>query len=451
MPFCLGCMDGKYANWFYFRIFATRYIIVNMEIAIILLLILLNGLFALSEVALISARKSNLKVRATQGSNSAKLALRLAEDPDRFLSTVQIGITLIGIMTGIYSGATLSDDLAGVMAEWGIPVATAKVVAQAVIVIIVTYISIVFGELVPKRIGMNAAEKVACIMARPMYWLSVMATPFVWLLSKSMMLVTKIFGLDSDERKVTEAEIKSIIQEGAEYGEVQEVEQRIVGRVFSLGDRTVESIMTHRNDIVWIDINSSPDEIRRLIGNDPHSVYPVADRNLDKLSGVIFLKDIFNNLDGAKFDIKKILQPVKYFHNQTEVYNVLEQLREEHLSYGIVCDEFGVTQGIVTLRNILEALVGDMLEEREVPNIVEREDGGVLIDGQCPFYDFLVYFAIDDVYPHTEYNTISGLVLDVLGHIPETGEKLSWGNFVFEIVDMDGARIDKVLATRESE
>lgn len=422
-----------------------------MEIAIIIFLIFLNGLFAMSEVALISARKSSLKVQATQGSRSAKRALQLADDPDRFLSTVQIGITLIGILTGIYSGATLSDDFAKIMVNWGVPVSTAKVVAQASIVIIVTYLSIVFGELVPKRIGMNASEKVARMVARPMHLLSIIVSPFVWLLAQSIEVVAKLFNLDSDDRKVTEAEIKSIIQEGAEYGEVQEVEQRIVGRVFSLGDRTVDSIMTHRSDIIWLDENYTLEEIRRRIGEEPHSVYPIISGNPDRLVGVVYLKELVNHLDSKDFDLKSLMHPVKYFHTQTEVYNALEQLREEHLGYGIVCDEFGVPQGIVTLRNILEALVGDMLEEREVPNIVEREDGSTLIDGQCPFYDFLVHYAIDDVYDHTEYNTISGLILDELGHIPTTGEKISWEGFVFEIVDMDGARIDKVLVIKEAE
>ena len=258
-----------------------------MEIFIIVILIILNGIFAMSEVALISARKSNLKTQAAQGSRSAKLALRLAEDPDRFLSTVQIGITLIGILTGIYSGATLADRFGVVLARLGMPLATATTVAQAAIVIVVTYLTIVFGELVPKRIGMNAAEGVAKAVARPMHALSVVASPFVWLLSGSIELVSRIFHLEEADPKVTEAEIKSIIQEGAEHGEVKEVEQRIVGRVFSLGDRTVESIMTHRNDLVWLDAGMTRDEIRARVNGDPHSIYPVARRNPDTLLGGI--------------------------------------------------------------------------------------------------------------------------------------------------------------------
>lgn len=233
-----------------------------MEIFVIIVLIVLNGWFAMSEVALISARKSSLKTQVAHGSRSAKMALRLAEDPDRFLSTVQIGITLIGILTGIYSGAALADRFGELLARSGMPLHTATVVAQAVIVIIVTYVTIVFGELVPKRIGMNSAVGVAKIVARPMHALSVVASPFVWLLSRSIEFVARLLRLHEADSRVTEDEIKSIIQEGTEYGEVKEVEQRIVGRVFSLGDRTVDSIMTHRNDLVWLDESMSPADTR---------------------------------------------------------------------------------------------------------------------------------------------------------------------------------------------
>lgn len=228
-----------------------------MEILVILLLILLNGLFAMSEIALISARRSNLEMQARQGSAGARQALKLAKDPDRFLSTVQIGITLIGILTGIYSGDTLAAKFGGELARLGIPLRTATVTAQVTIVIAVTYLTIIFGELVPKRIGMNAAERAAKIVARPMRLLSVAASPFVWLLSRSTAGVARLLGLQRAESKVTEAEIRSIIQEGAEDGEVQAVEQQIMGRVFSLGDRTVESIMTHRSELAWIDAAAS--------------------------------------------------------------------------------------------------------------------------------------------------------------------------------------------------
>ena len=256
-----------------------------MEIFIILLLILLNGLFAMSEIALISARKSNLTAQAKQGNKRARQALKLAEDPNKFLSTVQIGITLID------SGAAIADDLREVFVRWRVPYAAP--VAQTLIVIVVTYLTIVFGELIPKRIGMTAAEPVAKLVAGPMKVLSVVASPFVWLLSKSIEGISRLFGLRDTDSPVTEAEIKSIVQEGAEDGAVQAVEQKIVGRVFSLGDRSVESIMTHRSDMVWLDTNATCDQVEDIVKNNLFNTYPVADGNLDSIVGVVHLKDLF--------------------------------------------------------------------------------------------------------------------------------------------------------------
>ena len=398
-----------------------------MEFLIILLLIILNGFFAMSEIAMISARRSNLEMQARQGNAGARQAQKLIEDPDKFLSTIQIGITLIGILTGIYSGDALASKFGRELAALGISLRTATVVAQITIVIVVTYLTLIFGELVPKRIGMNSAEKIAKLVARPMRLLSQLASPFVWLLSRSTAGVTRLLGLRKSDSKVTEEEIRSIIQEGAEDGEVQEVEQKIMGRVFSLGDRTVESIMTFRSELVWIDTAMTPEQIREQVNREPHNRYPVGEGSLDKLAGVVYLKDLFRHIDDPGFDIRNHLSPAKFFHEGAEVYSALEQLRSEQLGYGIVCDEFGVTRGIVTL----------------------KEDGSVLIDGQCPFYDFLAFFGAENAVPRNAYNTISGLVLDQLKHIPATGEKLRWNSFDLEIVDMDGVRIDKILVTHD--
>ena len=403
-----------------------------MEILVILLLILLNGLFAMSEIALISARRSNLEMQARQGSAGARQALKLAKDPDRFLSTVQIGITLIGILTGIYSGDTLAAKFGGELARLGIPLRTATVTAQVTIVIAVTYLTIIFGELVPKRIGMNAAERAAKIVARPMRLLSVAASPFVWLLSRSTAGVARLLGLQRAESKVTEAEIRSIIQEGAEDGEVQ-------------------AVMTHRSELAWIDAAASAAQIRETVARAPHNRYPVGEGSLDKLLGVVCLKDLFLHLGDEGFDLRRLVAPAKFFHEGFEVYNALEQLRTEQLGYGIICDEFGVTRGIITLRDIFEALVGELPDPREEPDIVRREDGSCLVDGQCPFYDFLDWFGLENALPCNAYNTVSGLILDQLAHIPATGEKLEWNGFTFEIVDMDGARIDKILVSQKQQ
>ena len=405
-----------------------------MEIVIIILLILLNGIFAMSEIALISARRSNLELRARQGNAGARRALRIIEDPDKFLSTIQIGITLIGILTGIYSGDALAAKFGRELALLGIPLRTATIAAQVTIVVIVTYLTLIFGELVPKRIGMNTAEKIACAVARPMRALSVAASPFVWLLSRSTAAITRLLGLKESDNKVTEEEIRSIIQESVDDGEV----------------RAVDSVMTPRSEIVWIDIAMTTDQIRERVNRNPHSLYPVADGELDKLVGVVYLKDLFQHLAEPDFNLCKTLRPVKFFHESCEVYNAMDQLRSEQLGYGIVCDEFGVTRGIVTLKDIFEALVGEIPEDLDEPDIVRREDGSCLVDGQCSFYDFLAYFNMEEVIPHTAYKTISGLILDELDHIPQTGEKLHWNRFTLEIVDMDGARIDKILVTPDT-
>ena len=368
----------------------------------------------------------------------------------RQIEGVQIGITLIGILTGIYSGDALAAKFGRELALLGIPLRTATIAAQVTIVVIVTYLTLIFGELVPKRIGMNTAEKIACAVARPMRALSVAASPFVWLLSRSTAAITRLLGLKESDNKVTEEEIRSIIQESVDDGEVRVVEQQIVGRVFSLGDRAVDSVMTPRSEIVWIDIAMTTDQIRERVNRNPHSLYPVADGELDKLVGVVYLKDLFQHLAEPDFNLCKTLRPVKFFHESCEVYNAMDQLRSEQLGYGIVCDEFGVTRGIVTLKDIFEALVGEIPEDLDEPDIVRREDGSCLVDGQCSFYDFLAYFNMEEVIPHTAYKTISGLILDELDHIPQTGEKLHWNRFTLEIVDMDGARIDKILVTPDT-
>lgn len=418
-----------------------------MEILIILLLILLNGIFSMTEVSLISARKSALAQEAKKGNGSAKTALDLAEQPDKFLSTIQIGITLIGILTGIYSGEAFAGKLGDVFISWGMGVKYAYPIAQVLIVVIVTYLTILLGELVPKKIGMSNANKVAKIVARPMKLLSYIGAPFVWLLSKSTSLVVKVLGVKSNETKVTEEEIKSMIQEGTEDGEVKEVEQDIVERVFSLGDRTVDSIMTNRKEMKWIDIDDTPEDIYNIIKEDLFEVYPVAQDSLDEILGVIYLKDLFGKLEAPDFSLRKTIRPVQWVHEYMDVYKVLQEMKDKHIGYALVYDEYGNCQGIVTQKDILEGLVGSIPDLHEEPDIIERAEGdGWLIDGQCPFYDFLEYFEEDDLYDdESDFNTVGGLLIDQLEHIPTTGETLRWNKFLFEIVDMDGARIDKII------
>ncbi len=421
-----------------------------MELIVIIILILLNGLFSMSEIALISARKSSLTNDSRKGSRSARTALKLANDPDKFLSTVQIGITLIGIVTGIYSGDALADDLGALLADWGFPITYARPFAQTLIVVLVTYFTILFGELVPKRIGMSASTRVAKLLSRPMYGLSIIASPFVWLLSKSTSIIFNLMNINTTSEKVTEEEIKSMIDEGTESGEVQEVEQDIVERVFSLGDRSLSTIMTHRNDIISIDLDMNNKQIFQIVCEHLYQVYPITRNNtLDDIVGVVYLKDLFGKVQHSSFNLRDVIRPAQYFHENMDVYKALDQIRKHCIKYGLICDEFGSLQGIITMKDILEALVGALPGETEELDIVPRKDGSWLIEGQCPFYDFLNHFEREDLYTNHNYNTLGGLILQQLGHIPYAGESFCWHGFKIEIMDMDGARIDKVLVTLE--
>lgn len=418
-----------------------------MEILIILLLIIVNGIFAMSEVALISAKKSSLASDAKRGSKTAKNVLNLTERPNRFLSTIQVVITLVGILTGIYSGGALSEKFARILMRTGMGMNVALPFSKITIVILVTYFSLILGELVPKRLGMSAPERIAKGMSGPMIVMDWIARPFVWILEKSTSLIVRLFRLERNKSKVTEEEIKSMIAEGKEEGEVQEVEQDIVERVFSLGDRKIESIMTSRNEIVWLDKNMTNEEINKTVQENLFEVYPVGDDTLDDIIGVVYLKDLFGKSDKEDFKIESILQPAQYFHEYTDVYKVLEQMKQKQVAYGLICDEFGVCQGIVTHKDILEGLVGNIDMEDE-PDIIERKSGGWLVDGQCPFYDFLSHFGLEDLEEDNEYNTVGGLILETMEHIPQSGEFIEWHNLHLEVVDMDGVRIDKVLVTK---
>ncbi|WP_419052128.1 hemolysin family protein [Parabacteroides goldsteinii] len=420
-----------------------------MEIFIIIGLILLNGILSMSEIALVSARKARLELDAKRGNKSAQTALKLAGEPDRFLSTIQIGITLIGILTGLYSGEAFAYNLAEVVRHVPVLEPYALGVSKTIIVIIVTYLTLIMGELVPKRIGMGYAERVSMLVAKPMYFLSKLALPFVWLLSKSTSLVIKITGIKAnEENKVTEEEIKAIVKEGFDGGEVQEVEQDIVERVFNLGDRNVGSIMTHRSDLVWLDVTDSIEKIREKVQENLFNIYPVASEKFDNIKGVVYLKDLFGRIDEPDFSLEEGIRPAQYLPENQSVYNALEQFKEARVKYGIVTDEFGGIQGIVTLKDIMEGLIGQVPEVGEEAEIVQRADGSWLVDGQYNFYDFLEYFDMEDLYAEHDYNTLSGLILEILERVPKTGETLTWLTFEFEIVDMDGARIDKVLVKK---
>ena len=415
------------------------------------MLILLNGVLSMSEIAIISSRRTFLLKEADKGNSKAKTALKLFDDPDRFLSTIQIGITAISILTGIFSGATLSDDLAMLLSKVGLPLQYSLPISQTLIVIIVTYFTLILGELVPKRIGMNEPEKVATAIAKPMNIISRMASPFVKLLSKSTSLIVSMIGIKENNSKVTEEEIISMVKEGRLYGEVQEVEEDIMERVFMLGDLKVESIMTHRSEVVSISNSLSHDEIIALIKENDFDTYPIYSEEEDSIIGVVTFKDLALELINEDFKLDNIISKPIYIPENLSVYKALEIMKEKCVTELMVCDEFGALAGVITLRDIMEGLVGNIDEDPNEQSIVKRsEKEEWLIDGQIPFYDFLSHFEKEELYDEAPYNTLAGLILDKLEHIPSAGEKLEWDIFKLEIVDMDGARIDKVSVSKLS-
>lgn len=418
-----------------------------MEIVIIFLLILLNGVFSMSEIALISARKNRLETAAKKGNTSAKTALDLANSPNKFLSTVQIGITLIGILTGIYSGEKVTEDVKLFLNGFTALQPYSQSLSVGIVVVILTFFSLVLGELLPKRIGLNYPEAIAKAVAVPMKMVSIVAAPFIWLLTISTEFILNVFKIKpTADGKVTEEEIKAIIKEGTEGGEVQEIEQDIVERVFHIGDRKVNSLMTHRKSVVYLSLEDGLQETKAKVLDELHSVYPVCDDNLDNITGVVLLKDLFSSFEKGKFDLKAITKEPVYFIEHTSAYKALEIFKKTKVHYAFVTDEYGVLQGIITLNDILEALVGDAAEFYEEEfQLIAREDGTWLVDGHYSLHDFLTYFDMDELINDYEVTTVSGLVMTELSYIPKVGEKLIWNKMELEVIDMDGIKIDKVL------
>ena len=418
---------------------------ITMEILIVLMLILLNGIFSMSEIALVSAKSIRLEADAKKGSVRAKAALELASSPSRFLSTVQIGITLIGIFTGIYSGENITTDLREFFDQFALLQPYSNVLAVGTVVVTVTYFTLVLGELVPKRIGLNNPEKVAKLVARPMSVLSVVAAPFVWFLTFSGDLIMKMLNIKPSDNTVTEEEIKAMVEEGAKGGEVRAIEQDIVERVFHLGDRRVGSLMTHRSDVVYLNIMDDVQTIRSTVIKETHSIYPVYESDKDNVVGVVSLKDLFTYLADADFSLAKHFRPAHYITETTSAYQALAFFKEHRVHYAIVTDEFGTAQGLITMNDLLEALVGDFNDpDAEDYGIQQREDGTWLVDGHYPFHDFLRYFNITYVPASNDFYTVGGLIFKELERIPKEGEKLIWENLEIEIIDMDNVKIDKV-------
>ena len=424
-----------------------------MEIIIIIILILVNGFLSMSEMAVVSARKSKLETDAKKGSKSAKAALELADNPDNFFSTLQIGITLIGILTGLFSGEAFAADLSVYVAKISFLSPYAYMISKALIVILVTYLTLVIGELVPKRFGMAKAESIAKFIAKPMMFLSKLAYPLVWILAKSSALISNILGLNkTKDSPVTEEEIKAMMKESLNDGELDEAEHDIVERVFDLGDRKISSIMTHRSELVTLDINDTKETLIAKIEGNLYNTYPVVSGKLDNIVGFVNLKALFVAVQKDDFSLKNIVAKAFYLPENMNLNKALEFFKKERIKSALITDEFGCVVGIVSLKDIMEAIVGEMLEEDELADIIEREDGTFIIDGRYSFYDFLAYFDKEYMFDDDiNFNTISGLIIDILEEIPQEGQKVRWHDFTFEIMDMDAARIDKVLVHKVKE
>lgn len=424
-----------------------------MEIIIIIALVLLNGIFAMAEMSLVSSRKFKLEVAKKKGSLGAGTALDLHENPTKFLSTVQIGITLIGILLGVYSGENLTTDVKDFLSQFETIRPYAGNLAVGIIVIFVTYLSIVLGELLPKRLGMTFPEPIAILLAKPMHILSIITSPFVWLLTITNNFLLRLLGIKkTTDSKVTEEEIKSIIKESAEGGEIQDIEQDIVERVFELGDRKVNSLFTHRSEIVFLNTSDTWEEIKRKINEEKHSAYPVCvNNNLDYIKGMVLLKDLFTPTTDETFNIEDYLRKPVFLNENTYTYKALEIFKKERLHYGIVVDEYGTTIGIITMDDVIDALVGDVTEnDQDEYQIIQREEGSWLVDGQYSIIDFMKYFGMNlDDYQDSTFTTVAGLLISTNNVLPEVGDRFTFENYELEVIDKDGQRIDKIMVTRK--
>lgn len=423
---------------------------------IVLLLILLNGMLAMAEMAVVSSRRARLQQMAEAGNEGAATTLTLLADPNNFLSTIQIGITLIGILTGAFSGATLSDPVATLLTQLSVPANIAQPLAVFIVVVIVTYLSLVIGELVPKRLALNDPERISSMVARPMSALARITAPLVWLLARSSEWTLRLMGVKLlDEPMVTEEEVRVLIEQGTQSGVFEPIEEEIMEQVFRLSDRTVSVIMTPRRDIVWFDVADTLAEIRETVLVHGHSRYPVARNDLDDVIGVVMVKDLLaSHIGDQPLDLGALAQPPLYVPESMQALDVIERLRESRSHMALVIDEYGGLEGLVTFTDIMRAILGDLPDnkgQREEP-VVQREDGSWLVDGMYPVDEFQDYFEIKEMPYEDEanYQTVGGMVMAFLGQVPRVSDRVRIVDYDVEVMDMDGRRVDKVLVTRRA-
>ena len=420
---------------------------ITTEIIIILAIILVNALLVLSEISVSSSRKARLQQRTNEGDRRANTVLHLIEDPNLFLSTVTIGITLMGVFVGVIGGARLSAPLSRLLATIPALNQYAEPLALAIVVIGITFVSIVFGELVPKRIALHNPEQIAAILAGPMIFVSALFKPFVWILGKITDFVLKLLGIQPGaEPPVTEEEIQLLIDQGTQAGVFEEAEHDMVEGVFSLADQRVYSLMTPRPDIVWLDIADSLEDIRLKLEQSNFSRFPVRQGSLDAIVGIVKARDLLvQSLNNEPIVLKNLLKPAFFVPETMFASRALEVLKEKGTDMLLVIDEFGALQGLLTITDILEEIVGEM--EIEEPQATQRQDGSWLLDGMLEVDEFKEIFHLP-VLPHEdEYETLSGFVMVSLGRVPQPADRFEWHGLNFEVMDMDGRRVDKVLVT----
>jgi putative hemolysin len=423
-----------------------------LDVILLLALIAVNGVLAMSELAIVSSREARLKAMAKSGSGGAKVALELAADPGRFLSTVQSGITLIAIFAGAFSGEKLGEPTAERMQLLGLDQSTAHTVGFGLVIFLTTYVSLVIGEIVPKQIALRSPEPIAVVMSRPMRWLAVVTAPFVWLLDRSSKLIFSIIGLDRESRnQVTAEELHLVVAEAQTAGVLEEDERAMISGIVRLADRPVREVMTPRTEIDWIDVDATPEEIRQTLLESPHSRIPVADGAVENIVGVIQTRDVMAALlDGHAIDLKQLCLTAPVIPDLMDAMDALAVLRNADVPLALVHDEYGHLDGIVTPGSILAALAGTFahdVEHGEEPPLVEREDGSWLVSGAASA-DLLADRLGVNLPHERDYSTVAGFALSVLKHLPETGEKFRHDGWSFEIVDMDGRKIDKLIASR---
>ncbi len=421
------------------------------QFLVILILVLINGLFSMAELAVVSVRRARMQQLSDEGDRRADVVLDLAANPNTFLSTIQVGITLIGVLAGAYGGATVGPQLAKPIANLPIVGPYASGIGLVIAVVATTFLTLVIGELVPKRVALQYADRIALIVAKPMTILSRLVGPVVHLLSGSTDVVTRAFGVeDYAEAPVTEEEIRVMVEQGAIAGMIDEVERDMVDRVFRMGEREVDAIMRPRTEVVWLNVEDNPEDLRRMIESSSYSRFPVARDNLDNIIGVVHVKDLLHQcMRGDPLDLEEALTEPLYVPENMHVFHVLELFKQAGVPIALAVDEYGVFQGLVTLDDILEGLVGEIpeLDEIEEPMAVQREDGSWLVDGLMPVDDFKDLFDLGDLPEEEDYQTLGGFVVAQWGRIPAVADEFTWRRLRIEVVDMDGNRVDKVLVT----